>query len=107
MDLDGIDLDDEEDDPDMDTELRQPPRPGLDDLGRPLLPAETKAKIAEAFTILDPGRRGALLLIMDEQDVLRGHFAANLGGHWKVAAGGGFPWHGRKPRGWVCVEMAW
>lgn len=80
---------------------------GKDDLGRPLVGDETKAKITQAFSILDPGRRGAVLLIMDDRDVLRGHLAARYGDHWKVAGGVGVPWKGWKPAGWVGVEYAW
>ena len=91
----------------MDVDPRRPPVRLTDDLGRPLVGDETKARIDTAFSILDPGKRGAVLLIMDEQHKLRGHFAAKYGDHWKVAGGVGFPWQGWKPEGWVGVEYAW
>jgi hypothetical protein len=65
-----------------------------------------KAQIDAAFGIVPEGKRGALLIIADEQGA-RAHVAAKINDRWKVAAGLGVPWQGAKPSGWVAVQGAW
>lgn len=66
-----------------------------------------KAQIADAFSVVPKGKRGALLVIVDDRGVARGHLAAKLGDHWKVAGGGGFSFTEKRPFGFVGVEGAW
>jgi hypothetical protein len=65
-----------------------------------------KALIDDAFSLVPEGKRGALLVIADEQGA-RAHLAAKLNDRWKVAAGLGVPWQGEKPSGWVAVQASW
>lgn len=81
--------------------------PQADDLGRPAITETMKAQIAQAFTVVPPNRRGALLFIADETGVVRMHVAARIGSSWKVAAGGGYEIGARRPSGFVGVEAAW
>lgn len=77
-----------------------------DELGRPALAAEDRASITQAFEGVTG--RGALLVIVGPDKVVRGHVAARLGDHWKVAAGAGFVWEGkRKTSGWLGIERVW
>lgn len=78
-----------------------------DALGRPDLAASDRAAITQAFEGITG--RGALLVIVDPTDkVARGHVAAKLGEHWRVAAGAGFVWEGkRKTSGWLGIERVW
>jgi hypothetical protein len=81
-----------------------------DHLGRPVLAEGMKRQIEAALTLIPAGKRGALIVLADaESKTARAYVAANLDGkgHWKVAAGAGVPWDGRKPEGWVGVMGAW
>jgi hypothetical protein len=78
----------------------------LDPLGRTPIANGMKAQIEQAFTVVPEGKRGALLVIADEHGA-RLHLAAKLGSHWKVAAGGGVPWTGHRPSGWVGIMGSW
>jgi hypothetical protein len=64
-----------------------------------------KQSIVEAFTAVPDGKRGALLVIADEHGA-RAMMAANLNGHWKVAAEGAKPWHGPVV-GTVSIQGSW
>jgi hypothetical protein len=81
-----------------------PLRP-VDHLGRPLISDSLKAQIEQAFTPIPEDKRAALLVLVDEQGA-RMHFAAKIGDHWKVAAGGGWDWTG-KPQGAVAIQAVW
>jgi hypothetical protein len=76
----------------------------MDDLDRPVVSPSIKDAIDHAFDGVQG--RGALVVIADEQGT-RAHLAANLNGHWKVAAGAGFDWATRKPNGYVAVQAVW
>ena len=80
---------------------------GVDELGRPSLAAADRARIREAFEGVRG--RGALVWITHPVDkVTRGHVAAKIGDHWKIAAGGGFTWEGpKRGDGWFGVERTW
>lgn len=78
----------------------------LDALGRTPLADGMKRQIESAFSIVPEGKRGALIVIADEQSA-RLHVAAKLGEHWKVAAGLGVPYTGQAPSGWIGVLGAW
>lgn len=80
--------------------------PSSDPLGRTPIAEGMKRQIEDAFKVIPDGKRGALLVVADEQGA-RALVAAKLGDHWKVAAGGGVPWSGGKPSGWVGVMGAW
>jgi hypothetical protein len=75
-----------------------------DDLGRPTVAPSIKDAIANAFTGVQG--RGALVVIADEHGT-RGHLAAKIGDHWKVAGGGGIEWADKKPSGFVAIEAVW
>lgn len=77
----------------------------VDQFQRPLIAEETKHKISEAFTSLPTDKRGALLVLVDEQGA-RAHLAAKVGNHWKVAAGAGKPWDGPVTFG-VAIQGSW
>lgn len=79
-----------------------------DALDRPLIAEGMKRQIEEAFRVVPEGKRGALLVIADmETQTARAHLAAKVNNHWKVAAGVGVPWDGRKPEAWVGVVGSW
>jgi hypothetical protein len=79
-----------------------------DHLGRPVLAEGMKRQIEAALTLIPAGKRGALIVLADaESKTARAYVAARLNDHWKVAAGAGVPWDGRKPEGWVGVMGAW
>jgi hypothetical protein len=77
-----------------------------DALGRLYVTDADVAKIRAALETIPDGKRGALLAIADEHGV-RAQVAANLGGHWKVAAGIGATWQGPKPEAFVAVQGYW
>lgn len=77
-----------------------------DALGRLYVSDEDVAKIRAALATIPDGKRAALLVVADQNGV-RGHVAALLDSHWKVAAGIGAPWHGSKPEGFVSVQAVW
>ena len=52
-----------------------------------------RRSITDAFTLVPDGKRGALLVIADEHGA-RAMVAANLNGHWKVAATTEKAWKG-------------
>jgi hypothetical protein len=79
---------------------------GLDARGRPEISNWMKAKIERELAAIPDGKRGALVVIGDEQGA-RAHLAARIGDRWKVAAGAGVDWMNRKPRGEIAVEYAW
>lgn len=77
-----------------------------DALGRPLLAEGMKRQIDAAFATVPSGKRGAVLILANEHGATA-HLAAKIGDHWKVAAGGGVPWKGEKPSGWIGIAGAW
>lgn len=77
-----------------------------DALGRPILAEGMKRQIEEAFKVVPDGRRGALLIVGNEQGATA-HVAAKINDCWKVAAGAGVLWNGAKPTGWVGVAGSW
>ena len=76
-----------------------------DPFKRPLIADETKRQITEALSALPEGKKGALLILVDENGA-RAHVAARYGEHWKVAAGAGRRWNGPITAG-VAVEGSW
>ena len=76
-----------------------------DSLGRAPIDHPIKQAISEAFKVVPPGKRGAMLVVSDESGT-RMHLAAKLGDNWKVAGGGGVTWD-LKPAGFVAVEASW
>lgn len=80
-----------------------------DTLARPTIAEGMKRRIEQEFAIVPKGKRGALILLVDERSA-RLHVAANLDGkgNWKVAAGGGVPYTGpKKPEGFVGLLGSW
>lgn len=65
-----------------------------------------KSRIAATFAELPEGARAAMLVITHEDGVTRAQVAAKIGGGWKVAAGGGYEWHEKKPYGYIAVAWA-
>lgn len=76
-----------------------------DELLRTPIADSVKRLIADSLEAVPAGKRGALLVIADEQGA-RAMLAARLGEHWKVCAGGGVPWHG-PITGQVAVMGSW
>ncbi len=76
-----------------------------DAYGRTPITDSVKQAIADAFAAVPAGKRGALLILVDEQGA-RAMLAARLGQHWKVAAGGGATWRG-PITGQVAIEASW
>ena len=74
---------------------------------RPAIDDATKASIATLFTALPSDKRAAVLVIADLNGNARGMVAANLGKHWRVAAGAGFNIGEKRPAGYVAVEGSW
>jgi hypothetical protein len=61
----------------------------LDEFGRIPVSPGLKKEIASSLASLRPDERGAFILVTDAGDrAIYGHFAANINGTWKVAAGG-------------------
>lgn len=79
----------------------------LDELSRPSISEQVKARINREFAVVPEWKRSALLLIVDESGVARAHLAARIGDTWKVAAGGGFAIRERKTSGYVGIIGAW
>jgi hypothetical protein len=79
----------------------------LDALGRTPIASMLKQQIAQALALIPDGKRGALIVIGNE-DGGSAHLAAKLGdkGDWKVAGGVGARWHGAIS-GSVVVLGAW
>lgn len=77
-----------------------------DAFGRTPISESVKASITQAFTAIEPGKTGALLVLVDERGA-RAHLAARFGAHWKVAAGGGWDWTGTRPTGTVAIVGSW
>lgn len=80
--------------------------PPTDDLGRQPISNWMRAKIDQELSGLPKDKRGAVIVVANEQGATA-HLAARIGDHWKVAAGGGFRWDERRPTGEVSVEFAW
>lgn len=78
----------------------------LDALGRTPIAEDVKARITEAFTVLTPDQRGAILIMADHERT-QAYLAARYGSHWKVAGGAGWTWGETRPAGWIAVECAW
>ena len=78
----------------------------LDPQGRPIITDETKGAIRAALAEIEPGKKGALLVIADEHGA-RAMLAQKIGNHWKVAAGAGVPWKDGAPSGFVAVQGSW
>lgn len=78
----------------------------IDPLGRTPLADGMKRQIEDAFKAVPDGKRGALVIIANE-DGATAHVAAKIGANWKVAAGAGVPWTGAKPKGWIGVAGSW
>ena len=76
-------------------------------MDKPVTPISdaVKLSITDAFKAVPEGKRGALLVIADEQGA-RVMVAARLGEHWKVAAGTSKPWDG-PVSGLVAIEGSW
>lgn len=72
---------------------------------RPPISVQAKAALAAAFRELPAGKRGALVVVADEQGA-RAHVAARLGDRWQVAFSGGTTYHGAVT-GQVAVVGAW
>jgi Mg-chelatase subunit ChlD len=78
----------------------------LDLLGRTPLAEGMKRQLDAALREIPEGKRGALLVIADENGA-RAVVAAKIGKGWKVAAGAGTPWRDAKPQGWVWIYGSW
>jgi hypothetical protein len=78
----------------------------LDPFGRTPIADGMKRQITDTFAMVPEGKRGALLVVADEQGA-RAVLAAKFGEHWKIAGGGGVPWTGEKPTGWIGVIGSW
>lgn len=78
-----------------------------DHFGRTPIADAVKQQIDLAFRTVPEGKRGALLVLVD-QDGARAHVAAKLdeAGRWKVAAGGGVAWTG-DVHGSVAIVGSW
>jgi len=74
--------------------------------GRPLLASEDRARIREAFQGV-VGRGALVWIVHPITKETRGHVAARIGETWKVAAGGGFRWEGKKADAWFGIEKVW
>lgn len=74
------------------------------DSRQPITPDLHQA-ILDAFRVVPDGKRGALLVIAD-QNGARAHLAAKLGDNWKVAFEAGKPWAG-PVTGAVMLEGSW
>lgn len=61
--------------------------------------------LASAFQSIPDGKRGALLVVAD-QDGARALLAARIGHHWQLAAGADKPWTG-PVTGQVVIQGAW
>jgi hypothetical protein len=77
----------------------------IDALGRPVIDGPIRDAIRNAFDSIPEGKKGALLLVAD-QDGVRLHVAARIGDHWKVAAGAGVTVDKGYSYG-VSVEATW
>lgn len=64
-----------------------------------------KQSIADAFSAVPDGKRGALIVVADEHGA-RAMLAAKIGEHWLVAAEGAKPWAG-PVTGTVSVQASW
>ena len=53
----------------------------------------THDSLDSAFKSIPDGRRGALIVLVD-QDGARASVAAKIGDHWQLAAGTAKPWNG-------------
>ena len=81
-----------------------------DELGRPVLQdGDLKEAINAAFSTIPPGKKGTFVLVADKgSDTVRAHVAANIDGHWKVAAGAGWEWGKKDPKtAFVAVSGSW
>jgi hypothetical protein len=80
---------------------------GVTDLLQPTPIADAvKRAIADALHAVPAGKRGALLVLVDDQGA-RAMVAAKFGnGRWKVAAGTAVAWHG-PVSGSVAIAGAW
>jgi hypothetical protein len=63
------------------------------------------ASLADAFQAIPNGKRGALIIVTD-QDGARALVAAKLGAHWQLAGGADKPWTG-PITGQIVVAGAW
>lgn len=72
---------------------------------RPTLSEAMKQKVRDEFAMVPPGKRGALVAIVDQHGA-RLHLAHKIKGAWKVGVAVGTPW-GWKPEGYVGVEGSW
>lgn len=81
--------------------------PRVDALGRPTIAEQMKARISAEFATIEPGKRGAVVILVDESGVARAHLAAKLGDSWKVAAGAGFALREKKPVGFIGIMGSW
>ena len=78
--------------------------PGITDLRQPITDT-MKRLVDEAFTAVPEGKRGALVVLADENGA-RAHVAAKIGDRWKIAATAGVKWTGEARFG-VGVVNAW
>jgi hypothetical protein len=79
--------------------------PIVDPLGRTPIASMLKQQIAQSLALIPPGKRGALVVIGDEQGG-SAHLAARLGSTWKIAGGIGARWDGAVS-GSVVIAGAW
>ena len=61
--------------------------------------------LGDAFAAIPEGKRGALLVIAD-QDGARAMLAAKIGANWQLAAGAGSAWTG-KVEGQIAIAGSW
>ena len=88
-------------------DLPEPFTRPLDAMGRPIISDADKARIDSLWATIPEGRRGAVLVIVDETGEARGHIAAKINDHWKVGAGGGWKFGEKKPKGFIGREGSW
>lgn len=74
------------------------------DKRQPIAPS-LKDAIAAHLAQIPDGKRGALVVVADEQGT-RAHLAARINGNWNVAFEAGKPWHG-PVTGQVMVQGTW
>jgi hypothetical protein len=77
-----------------------------DEFGRTPITDAMRQKIADTFTVVPEGKRGALVLIADDKET-RAVLAARINDRWKVAGGGGWVYAEKRPAGFIGIEAAW
>lgn len=77
-----------------------------DALGRPEVSDTIRQQIKSAFAIVPEHKRGAVLVMADGSGTATAHFAARIGGDFKVAAGAGWKLGEKRPAWYVGVDWA-